>query len=30
MLADTYDWLPEGFDTANPKDVRALLNELST
>jgi hypothetical protein len=29
MLADIYDWFTEGFDTADLKDARALLDELS-
>ena len=29
MLADIYDWFTEGFDTADLKDAKALLNELS-
>jgi predicted ATPase len=28
-LADIYGWLTEGFDTADLKDARALLDELS-
>ena len=28
-LADIYNWFTEGFDTANLKDARALLDELS-
>jgi predicted ATPase len=30
MLADIYDWFTEGFDTADLKDAKALLDELST
>jgi class 3 adenylate cyclase len=29
MLADIYGWFAEGFDTADLKDAKALLNELS-
>jgi hypothetical protein len=29
MLADIYNWFTEGFDTADLKDARALLEELS-
>ena len=29
-LADIYKWLTEGVDTGNLKDVKALLDELST
>ena len=28
MLANIYDWFTEGFDTADLKDARALLDEL--
>ena len=28
MLANIYDWFNEGFDTADLKDAKALLNEL--
>jgi hypothetical protein len=28
MLADIYGWFTEGFDTADLKDVKALLNQL--
>ncbi len=28
MLADIYGWFTEGFDTADLKDAKALLNEL--
>ncbi len=28
MLADIYNWFTEGFDTADLKDARALLEEL--
>jgi len=30
MIADIYDWFTEGFDTADLKDAKALLDELST
>jgi class 3 adenylate cyclase/predicted ATPase len=29
MLADVYGWFTEGFDTADLKDAKALLDELS-
>jgi len=29
LLAGIYDWFTEGFDTADLKDARALLEELS-
>jgi hypothetical protein len=29
MLAETYNWFTEGFDTADLKDAKALLDELS-
>jgi hypothetical protein len=29
MLADIYNWFSEGFDTADLKDAKALLEELS-
>jgi len=29
MLAEIYNWFSEGFDTADLKDARALLDELS-
>ncbi len=29
-LADIYDWFTEGFDTADLKDAKALLDELGT
>ena len=29
MLAEIYDWFTEGFDTADLKDAKALLEELS-
>jgi predicted ATPase len=28
MLAEIYSWFTEGFDTADLKDAKALLNEL--
>ena len=28
MLAETYGWFTEGFDTADLKDAKALLDEL--
>jgi hypothetical protein len=28
-LAEIYDWFTEGFDTADLKDAKALLDELS-
>jgi hypothetical protein len=29
MLAKIYNWFTEGFDTADLKDAKALLDELS-
>jgi predicted ATPase len=29
LLSDIYDWFTEGFDTADLKDARVLLEELS-
>jgi adenylate cyclase len=29
MLADIYNWFTVGFDTADLKDAKALLDELS-
>ena len=29
MLAEIHDWFTEGFDTADLKDAKALLDELS-
>jgi hypothetical protein len=29
MLADIYKWFTEGFDTADLKDAKALLDQLS-
>ena len=28
LLAPVYDWFTEGFDTADLKEARALLNEI--
>ena len=28
MLADIYSWFTEGFDTADLKDAKSLLEEL--
>jgi len=28
MLADMYNWFTEGFETADLKDAKALLEEL--
>jgi hypothetical protein len=28
MLADIYNWFTEGFDTADLKDAKALLDDL--
>jgi predicted ATPase len=28
LLADIYNWFTEGFDTADLKDAKALLDEL--
>ena len=30
MLADIYGWFTEGFDTADLKDAKALLDELKS
>ena len=30
MLADIYNWFTEGFDTADLKDAKALLDELKS
>lgn len=30
MLAEIYGWFTEGFDTANLKDAKALLEELQS
>ena len=29
MLAEIYGWFTEGFDTADLKEAKALLDELS-
>jgi hypothetical protein len=29
MLADIYGWFIEGFDTADLKDAKALLDQLN-
>jgi hypothetical protein len=29
MLAESYSWFAEGFDTADLKDAKVLLEELS-
>jgi hypothetical protein len=29
MLAEIYGWFTEGFDTANLKDAKELIDELS-
>jgi predicted ATPase len=29
MLADIYNWFTEGFDTADLKEAKVLLDELS-
>ena len=29
MLAEIYNWFSEGFDSADLKDAKALLDELS-
>jgi len=29
MLSDIYGWFTEGFDTADLKDAKVLLDELS-
>jgi hypothetical protein len=28
LLADIYNWFTEGFDTADLRDAKALLDEL--
>ena len=28
MIAEIYNWLTEGFDTADLKDAKTLLDEL--
>jgi predicted ATPase len=30
ILADIYNWFTEGFDTADLKEAKVLLDELST
>jgi hypothetical protein len=30
MLAQVYDWFTEGFDTADLKDAKALLQQLGS
>ena len=30
MLADIYNWFTEGFDTADLKNAKALLDELTS
>ena len=30
MLADIYHWFTEGFDTADLKDAKALLDQLDS
>jgi predicted ATPase len=30
MLAEIYNWFTEGFDTADLKEAKALLDELAT
>jgi adenylate cyclase len=29
MLAEIYNWFTEGFDTADLRDAKALLDELA-
>jgi adenylate cyclase len=29
MLSEIYNWFAEGFDTADLRDAKALLDELS-
>jgi predicted ATPase len=29
LLAPIYDWFPEGFDTADLQDAKALLDALA-
>ena len=29
MLAEVYDWFTDGFDTADLKEAKALMEELS-
>ena len=30
MLANIYNWFTEGFDTADLKDAKALLDDLNS
>ena len=30
LLAPVYGWFTEGFDTLDPKEARALLDELAS
>jgi len=30
MLAEIYNWFTEGFDTANLKDAKAILDEFGS
>jgi hypothetical protein len=30
LLAPVYGWFTEGFDTLDPKEAKALLDELSS
>lgn len=30
LLAEVYGWLTEGFDTADPQEAKALLEELAS
>jgi predicted ATPase len=30
LLASVFDWFTEGFDTRDPKQAKALLNELGS
>ena len=30
MIAEVYNWFTEGFDTADLKDAKALLDELES
>jgi hypothetical protein len=30
MLAEIYDWFSQGFDTADLKEAKALLDELKS
>jgi predicted ATPase len=30
MLAEIYNWFTEGFDTADLKDAKTLLDEIAT